>query len=77
MVDTTAPIDFGHAATVLKDDASPKGQTYLERVDEKKWRIVLPGKSFFITAETLRKLAQEHIVTAHPDKKGIFLPANT
>lgn len=67
--------DLEQAKTILADDTNSKGGGFLERVDEKHWRIVLPGEYFIITVETLHKLAGEHLITADRDQKEIFLPA--
>lgn len=70
-------IEFEEAKTILADDTNPKGVTFLENIDEKRWRIVLPGERFTISLDTLRELAQEHIIAAHPHRKETFLPVRT
>jgi uncharacterized protein YaiE (UPF0345 family) len=68
-------VGFDEAERILADDTSPKGQTFLQRHGSKDWQIVLPGEHFFITAETFKKLANEHVITAGPSGTNYFVPS--
>ena len=75
-MNNTPTIVFEDAENILKDDSSPKGQTFLERHGAKEWRIVLPGECFIITAETFKQLASEQVITAGPNGTHFF-PSRT
>lgn len=68
-------IGFDEAKTILADDTSSKGRTFLERVDEKQWRIVLPGEMFHISHDTFKALANSHNIVGDPKESGKFFPA--